>query len=211
LQLQFHLDDAHLAVLKEELLYTHPEVVDDAGRGLIWTGPPASAAASAPAEVVAVLPIASSRPAPDAERRRLTVLFCDLVGSTQLSGQLDPEDWRAVVGAYQEEESGLLRLAQHAHDPALAVIAHYALGQTWLWLGALPAARQHLEAGIALHTPDQRRASAFRMGQDLGVGCRVLTAMTLWILGYPEQALARTHDALVLAYELAHPFSLAFA
>ena len=38
LQLQFHLDDAHLEALKEELLYTHPEVVDDAGRGLIWTG-----------------------------------------------------------------------------------------------------------------------------------------------------------------------------
>ena len=37
LKLQFNLDDAHLAVLKEELLYTHPEVVDDAGRGLIWT------------------------------------------------------------------------------------------------------------------------------------------------------------------------------
>ncbi|HSX83245.1 MAG TPA: hypothetical protein VLQ80_32390, partial [Candidatus Saccharimonadia bacterium] len=38
LQVQFHLDDAHLAILKEELLYTHPEVVDDAGRGLIWAG-----------------------------------------------------------------------------------------------------------------------------------------------------------------------------
>ena len=38
LQLQFHLDDTHLAALKEELLYTHPEIVDDAGRGLIWTG-----------------------------------------------------------------------------------------------------------------------------------------------------------------------------
>ena len=37
LQLQFGLEDAHLTALKEELLYTHPEVVDDAGRGLIWT------------------------------------------------------------------------------------------------------------------------------------------------------------------------------
>ena len=37
LKLQFNLDDAHLAILKEELLYAHPEVVDDAGRGLIWT------------------------------------------------------------------------------------------------------------------------------------------------------------------------------
>ena len=36
LRLQFNLDDAHLAVLKEELLYAHPQVVDDAGRGLIW-------------------------------------------------------------------------------------------------------------------------------------------------------------------------------
>jgi hypothetical protein len=36
LQLQFHLDDADLAVLKEELLYAHLQVVDDAGRGLIW-------------------------------------------------------------------------------------------------------------------------------------------------------------------------------
>ena len=37
LKLQFNLDDTHLAVLKEELLYVHHEVVDDAGRGLIWT------------------------------------------------------------------------------------------------------------------------------------------------------------------------------
>jgi len=37
LKLQFNLDDAHLVILKEELLYAHPEVVDDAGRGLIWT------------------------------------------------------------------------------------------------------------------------------------------------------------------------------
>ena len=68
----------------------------------------------------------------------------------------------------------LLRLAQQAHDPALAVIAHYALGSTWFWLGALPAARQHLEEGIARYTPDQRRAPAFRMGQDPGVACRSL-------------------------------------
>src|SRR5262249_19474952 len=50
----------------------------------------------------------------------------------------------------------LLRLAQRADDPALAVIAHYALGWTWCCLGALPAARQHLEAGSARYTPEQR-------------------------------------------------------
>src|SRR5262249_4344965 len=40
-------------------------------------------------------------PSPDAERRQLTVMFCDLVDSTKLSSQLDPEDWRDVVRAYQ--------------------------------------------------------------------------------------------------------------
>ena len=35
--------------------------------------------------------------------------------------------------------------------------------------------------------------------------------MTLWLLGYPDQALARLHDALALAHELSHPYSLAYA
>jgi class 3 adenylate cyclase len=39
---------------------------------------------------------------PDAERRQLTVLFCDLVDSTALASQLDPEDWREVVRSYQD-------------------------------------------------------------------------------------------------------------
>jgi class 3 adenylate cyclase len=39
-------------------------------------------------------------PAPGAERRQLTVMFCDLVGSTALSVRLDPEDLREVIGAY---------------------------------------------------------------------------------------------------------------
>ena len=51
---------------------------------------------SAPAEAAP-----KARPA-EAERRQLTVLFCDLVGSTELSAQLDPEDMGAVIRAYQE-------------------------------------------------------------------------------------------------------------
>ena len=105
----------------------------------------------------------------------------------------------------------LLRLAQRVDDPALAVMAHWALGVTWLLLGALPTARQHLEEGIARYTPDQRRTPVFRMGADLGVGCRTNAACTLWLLGYPEQALARLHEALALARALSHPYSLALA
>jgi predicted ATPase/class 3 adenylate cyclase len=118
---------------------------------------------------------------------------------------------RPQLHAARELGDTLLRLAQGTHDPSLAVIAHYALGTTWFCLGVLPEARQHLEAGIARYTPDQRRAPVFRMGQDPGVVCRGFAARTLWLLGYPAQALARVHEALALAHELSHPFSLAYA
>jgi class 3 adenylate cyclase/predicted ATPase len=105
----------------------------------------------------------------------------------------------------------MLRLAQHAHDPESEVIAHHALGVAWLWLGALSAARRHLEDGIARYTPDLSRALAFRTGTDPGVACRVFAAMPLWLLGHPDQALARLHEALAVAHELARPYTLASA
>jgi class 3 adenylate cyclase len=113
LKMRFHLDDESFDVLKEELLYVYP-VRDDEGRGLVWTGDTASRQAVAPQPaqptpqpvvqaqpVTQVGPLSSAPPPPDAERRQLTVMFCDLVESTKLASQLDPEDWRDVVRAYQ--------------------------------------------------------------------------------------------------------------
>jgi predicted ATPase len=111
----------------------------------------------------------------------------------------------------RELGESLLRLAQQAHAPALTVIAHNSLGTTWFCLGVLSAARQHLEDSIARYTPAQRRALVFRMGPDPGVFCRLYAALTLWLLGYPAQALVRLHEALALAQELSHPYSLALA
>jgi predicted ATPase/class 3 adenylate cyclase len=124
--------------------------------------------------------------------------------------------WRFYIARPQlhtarEIGDTLLRLAHQAHDPVLAIIAHWALGTTWLCLGALAAARSHLGEGIALYTPDQSRTPAFRMGHDPSVGSRAHAAWSLWLLGYPEQALARLHEALALAHALSHPFILAYA
>jgi class 3 adenylate cyclase len=105
LKLQFHLDDDQLAVLKDELFYAQQVARDEDGRVLVWTGEvdvpsPAPTRAPQPAP-----PRAESTPftppPPDAERRQLTVMFCDLVESTKLSSQLDPEEYRDVVRAYQ--------------------------------------------------------------------------------------------------------------
>jgi class 3 adenylate cyclase len=108
LQRQFQLDDDALHDLTEELFYAYPEVRDDAGRGLVWTGeggptPPSSStmlqAVPHPAQPETAL---AATPRPEAERRQLTVLFCDLVDSTALSAQLAPEDLREVMRAYQD-------------------------------------------------------------------------------------------------------------
>ena len=108
LKRQFGLDDDYLEDLKAELIKSQRLAVDEDGEVLIWTGPPAPlpptslpAAEADPLIAADASPAAGSSPL-HAERRQLTVLFCDLVDSTTLSGQLDPEDLREVVQAYQE-------------------------------------------------------------------------------------------------------------
>jgi class 3 adenylate cyclase len=115
LKLQFQLDEEHLEALKDAILFAYPQIVDVAGRGLVWSGeagaiPPRTSASPQSVEPPVTLAshvgtTAVSPPEPhppDAERRQLTVLFCDLVDSTVLASQLDPEELREVVRAYQE-------------------------------------------------------------------------------------------------------------
>src|SRR5262249_34119875 len=103
-----------------------------------------------------------------------------------------------------------LALAQHADAPALLLEAHRALGVPLFYLGELALSRFHLEQGSALYDLQQYRSSAFRYGLDPGVNC-LLVAWPLWLLGYPDQALERSREALNLAQELSHPYSLAYA
>ena len=91
LKVQLELDDDGLEALKDELLYAQRVARDEDGRVLVWCGDTPS-----PSSATTI-----DRRTPDAERRHLTVLFCDLVDSTRLAGQLDPEDLRDVVRAYQ--------------------------------------------------------------------------------------------------------------
>src|SRR5207237_2825803 len=66
----------------------------------VSTGDTATPVSPASPEPLPARPPAASSP-PEAERRQLTVLFCDLVDSTVLASQLDPEELREVVRAYQ--------------------------------------------------------------------------------------------------------------
>jgi len=70
----------------------------------------AIAALRAGTPVAAVTAASGDAPAqPEAERRQLTVMFCDLVGSTDLSARLDPEDMQELLRAYQLKVSDVVR------------------------------------------------------------------------------------------------------
>jgi predicted ATPase len=142
--------------------------------------------------------------------------LCQQVGQTPQLFQVLRGLWyfylhRLELRTAQELGEHLLTLAQQVGDPALLLEAHYALGNTLNYLGEFAAAQAHLEQGIALYDRQQHHAHAFRYGQDPGVVCRAYAGVTLWYLGYPDQALQRSHEALTLARELAHPISLGTA
>src|SRR3989449_4404099 len=112
LKRRFTLDDEYLEDVKAELIQAKRLARDEEGAVLVWVGdePKSTAAVGVAATVAAgseAQTIALERPtvAPDisaAERRQLTVLFCDLVDSTALAARLDPEELREVVRAYQD-------------------------------------------------------------------------------------------------------------
>jgi predicted ATPase len=119
---------------------------------------------------------------------------------------------RAESRTAHELAEELLRLAQRAQDAAMLVAAYSMLGTTSFYLGENASARVHLEQGVALYDPQQHRSHAFLdVGTDPGVLCFIYAAQVLWLLGYPDQALTKSHEALTLAQELSHPFSLAYA
>jgi predicted ATPase len=103
----------------------------------------------------------------------------------------------------------LLTLAQQVQDPAMLMESHRASGNTLLWLGAVAAAHTHLAQGIAFYDAQQHRASAFLYGDDAGVICRNFGAWALWSLGYPDQGLAQSQEAVILAQQSTHSYSLA--
>jgi class 3 adenylate cyclase/tetratricopeptide (TPR) repeat protein len=116
---------------------------------------------------------------------------------------------RAQLPTARELGEQLLSMATCQGDPGLLVEAHGALGQTLCIQGELTLARGHLQQVVALDEPQRYTALAFRVGYDPGVYARAVEGWVLWLLGYPEQALRRSHDALTLAQEQAHPFTLA--
>jgi hypothetical protein len=140
LKRQFQLDEDALEDLKVELIEAQRVAVDEEGKVLVWTGgasPPPESIPSSPLHQEWPPAAPHTRPAvtpaeprtSDAERHQLTVLFCDLVDSTVLASQLDPEEWREVVRAYQETCAAVIQrydghIAQYLGDGLLVYFGY---------------------------------------------------------------------------------------
>ena len=142
--------------------------------------------------------------------------LCQQLGETPqlfptLSGLWRFHFVRAELQTARELGEQLFHLAQSVQNPELLLAAHVALGYTLVNLGELVPAREHLEQGLILYDPEQHRSHALLYGQDPGMACLSFLAWALWMLGYPDHALARSQEAISLARVSSHPYSLAFA
>jgi predicted ATPase len=139
--------------------------------------------------------------------------LCEQVGETRQLFQVMLGLWnvylvRAELKQARDLAEQCLSLGQRLQDPTRLHQAYYALGNTLFHSGEFSAACDHLKRGMALYEPQRQHAHAV---QNTGVVCLSYMAWTLWYLGYPEQALQKNREALNLAEELTHPYSLAFA
>ena len=194
LKRRFDLDDEYLEDLKAELIKAEGVAADENGEVLVWVGKDSlesrvqsleSKKQGQPPTVQTLNPRRQTRDAA-AERRQLTVMFCDLVDSTALSAQLDPEDLREVIRQYQETCTAVIRryegyIAQHLGDGLLVYFGY-------------PVA----------HEDDARRA--VRAGLEILAGLAPLNAQLSPMIGarlpHPVQIRIGVHTGLVVIGEI---------
>src|SRR5262245_61582523 len=183
LQRQLQLDDAALQDLKDELLYPHPQVRDDEGRGLVWTGdagsttpPPATPVQTPERLPLTYTPpylaekILTSRSALEGERKLVTVLFADLKGSTELIRDLDPEQAQALLAPALQH----MMDAMHRFEGTVNQV----LGDGIMALFGAPVAHEDhavraCYAALALQAALRRYAEEVRRAHGLEMQARV--------------------------------------
>jgi class 3 adenylate cyclase len=183
LQRQLQLEEDVLNDLKGELLYAYPEVQDDAGRGLVWTGAPATVPPAAPslASPQDHTPLAAppahlaekillSRSARKGERKLITVLFADLKGSMELLAEHNPEEARQLLDPVLEQ----MIEAVHRYESTVNQI----MGDGIMALFGAPVAHEDhavraCYAALAMQEAIRRYSTAVRHTHGVEVQIRV--------------------------------------
>jgi predicted ATPase len=204
-------------------VFAHHEAVAMARRGLavLQTMPdtPERARRELPLQVTlgVQLQVVQGYAAPEAERiyARASAL-CERV-------QEAPPRFRVLWGLWmfyyvrpevrksRELAEQLFTLAQKTQGAVQLLLARKALTTTSFSLGDQAAATEHMEQGIALYDLKQHSRLTDLYGQDPAVVCLAFGAVALWMLGYPDQAVQRSREAVALGKELGQPNTLALA
>src|SRR5262249_479271 len=163
--------------------------------------------------VIWPLMAAKGEAAPEVERA-----YAQIWELYQRLGETEPPFWvvfgrwvihlvRGEVQTALELGERLMGLAQAGADLTLLHWAHHALGMRLFWAGEFTATRTHLQQVVSLYDTQQHP----RYMVDPKMVCLSYDAQVLWFLGYPDQAMERSHAALALAQQASHPYGLVFA
>jgi adenylate cyclase len=130
--------------------------------------------------------------------------LCRTVGELAILNYVRAEHQKA-----RELAEEAISLAQQTKDPLLVVLGTWHLGFILFALGEYATALAHLEQVTAFYDPQEHHRTLVALrGSDPGPSAMAYAACCLWCLGYPEQAVGLSQEALALARELGHPLSL---
>jgi predicted ATPase len=137
--------------------------------------------------------------------RQLPQLFPVLRGLASFYNYRAEFDKGAQVGRE------ILHLADVQDDASMRVDGHLVLGSSLALQHDLHGGLEHLDKAIDHFESRRQRSRRFRLGNDPGVAALTTSALTLWMLGFPDRALERANRAVAVATELEHPFTLSYA
>jgi serine/threonine protein kinase/predicted ATPase len=211
------------AVENAARVFAHHEAVALARRGLALLQPlpdtPARARRELPLQVTLglQLQVVQGYAAPEAERAYARA--CELCEEVQESPPLFLVLWGlwmfyevgSNLGKSREFAERLFALAQNAQDPAHLIQARMALAVSAFSRGDLATTREQTDQGVILYDSRRHSSHTHVYGQDPGVTCRAFGAVALWLLGYPDQAVERSREAVTLGGNLGHPTTYALA
>jgi len=118
---------------------------------------------------------------------------------------------RGDIAKAQEIGCEFLEQSAKRQNSGAVLMAHRTLQFTYLWSGEITLSQEHFEQCSTLYDPERHRALVFQYGQDPGMATLSLAPWSLWFLGYPDQALKKCQESLLVAQRTSHPLSLVYA
>ncbi|WP_458745386.1 adenylate/guanylate cyclase domain-containing protein [Candidatus Nitrosocosmicus sp. T] len=142
--------------------------------------------------------------------------LCEQVGQSSLLFPVFFGLWRfyllrANFEVAQDLANRLVKLVNQNTHQQFLMDTYFIIGVTSFWRGDFQYAHRNFEKVIAMYDPQLHYIHTFLLGQDPLFVCLSYDAFILWTMGYPDQSLKKISEAVNLARNRNHPFSLAYA